>query len=78
MAKRSISLGGLAEHEAQVGNVETAVRVWKLLCTASDRDDIRDARLVRPANNLVQHLLLDIQNVEGAAWLEPPSHVEAK
>ncbi len=48
------------------------------MCTASDRDDIRDARLVRPANNLVQHLLLDIQNVEGAAWLEPPSHVEAK
>jgi hypothetical protein len=39
-------------------------------------DDVRDARLACPADNLVQHLLLDIQNVEGP-WLEPPSHVEA-
>ena len=75
LTKRTLSVEDLAEHEVQVASVETVVRVREPPCIASDRDDVRGARLVRPASNLVQHLLLDIQNVEGA-WLEPPSHVE--
>jgi hypothetical protein len=60
LTKRTLSVEDLAEHELQVVSVETVVRVREPPFIASDRDDVRDARLVCPASNLVQHLLLDI------------------
>ena len=71
LAQRNVLVGHLAERGDRVGAVEGRVSVGKRLCVATRRRDASDPAFASAAHRVVEHLLLEVEDVERATGRQP-------
>src|SRR5437764_666374 len=71
LAQGGVLVGHLTQRGDQVGGVEGAIRVGQGLGLPLRGDDIGETALARPAHRDVEHLLLEVEDVERAAGKQP-------
>ena len=67
LPERRVLVGNLSEGDREVGAVEAVVLEDQLLGVALPRCDVRDPALAGRPRHVVQHLLLDVEDLEPAA-----------
>ncbi len=72
LAQRSVLIGNLSKHRDKVGAVKAGVGVWKAAGVPLARSDVRHPPVARTPHEVVQHLLLDIDHIQGPSRLKPP------
>ena len=60
-----------AKDQRQVSSVEGSVGIWESTSISPRWGYILDATLLSPVHHMVEHLLLDVQNLERAARIQP-------
>jgi hypothetical protein len=69
LAKRLLLIRNLSEHGDEVGGIEAAVGVGQFARVALGRGEVRDAALSCAPLGVVQHLLLQVEDLDRAAGL---------
>ena len=60
-----------AKHQRQVSSVEGSVGIWESTSISPGWGYILDATLSSPVHHMIEYLLLDVQNLERAARIQP-------
>ena len=74
LTKSGVLIRYLAEDQRQVGGVEVPVRIREGTSVCPGRDHVLDAAFSSTAHHVIEHLLLEVQDVECAASIQPPGH----
>src|SRR5262245_46671349 len=76
LAERRILVRDLAQDGDQVGGIVGPVPIRHRRRIGTGRRDVGEALLRGAAHGVVEHLLLEVQDVDLSVWLHPLGHVE--
>ena len=77
LTQRRRLIGNLTQGGGQEGGVEAVVLIRQLLGVALAPGDVVDALALRPAQRVVEHLLLQVEDLEHAIGRDPPGDGKA-
>jgi hypothetical protein len=74
LSKSRLPVGDRAQDTHEVGTIKGAVAIRKPPCIALLRCDVRNVRLTRSPHDIIEHLLLNINDIESPIGSQGQSH----
>ena len=75
LPESGVLVGNLAQHRDQVRGIHAGVRIRKLPRVTAASLDVLEAGLSRLPHRVIEHLLLEVEDVQRSFRAEPVGHV---